>query len=154
MTRLSICSVVKMKVKKQIFASFLLINVAENKIQLTLKGEKLFKELENEENDALWRPEFTSYMLEGTPGAPYGETTDDLLEVERSMKTRRKQVEAKLEKNECLVSFSTFPRLGCKKFTFPEFFIDNPVTDNPVSHSEFFPDRVGLRIRNTNTLNC
>ena len=25
-----------------------------------------------EENRSLWRPEFASYMIEGTPGTPYG----------------------------------------------------------------------------------
>lgn len=80
-------------------------------------------------------------MLEGTPGQPYGGTLNDLLKVERSMLRRRKQVEAKLEENECLVAYSTFPRLGCEKFTIPEFVIGNPETDNPFTHSEFFPER-------------
>lgn len=25
-----------------------------------------------EENRSLWRPEFAAYMIEGTPGTPYG----------------------------------------------------------------------------------
>lgn len=114
---------------------------AGKKIQLVLKGEDLFEELDAEQQDELWRPEYASYMLEGTPGQPYGGTLNDLLKVERSMLRRRKQVEAKLEENECLVAYSTFPRLGCEKFTFPEFVIENPETDNPFTHSEFFPER-------------
>jgi hypothetical protein len=34
-------------------------------MQLVLKGEKLYEELDVEQQDELWRPEFASYMLEG-----------------------------------------------------------------------------------------
>lgn len=115
-------------------------NSEGNKIQLVLKGERIFEELDVEQDDELWRPEYASYMLEGTPGQPYGGTLMDLLKVERSMIRRRKQVEAKLRDDELLVSYSTFPRLGCEKFTIPEYVITDPVTDNPATQSEFFPD--------------
>ena len=86
-------------------------------MQLVLKGESIYEELDESQQDELWRPEFASYMLEGTPGLPYGSTLRDCLKVEKSMIRRRQQVEAKLSADELLVSYSTFPRLGCYRFT-------------------------------------
>ena len=43
-------------------------------MQLVLRGEDLFESLDSSQQDELWRPEFASYMLEGTPGQPYGST--------------------------------------------------------------------------------
>ena len=34
-------------------------------MQLVLRGEGIFEELDAEQQDELWRPEFASYMLEG-----------------------------------------------------------------------------------------
>jgi len=86
-------------------------------MQLVLRGEALYEELDESQQDELWRPEFASYMLEGTPGQPYGSTLRDCLKVEKSMIRRRQQVEERLSPDELLVSYSTFPRLGCPKFT-------------------------------------
>lgn len=36
----------------------------------------------------VFHPEYGRYMLESTPGAPYGATLDDLLSVEGNMKFR------------------------------------------------------------------
>jgi len=36
----------------------------------------------------VFHPEYGRYMLESTPGAPYGPTLDDLLEVEGNMRFR------------------------------------------------------------------
>lgn len=41
---------------------------------------------------SLWRPEFASYMVEGTPGIPYGGLLAHFNVVEANMKNRRKEV--------------------------------------------------------------
>ena len=56
------------------------------------------------------------------------------------MDRRRRQVEEKLNPDEYLISYSTFPRLGCPLFTSPEYTINDPVRDNPLTESEFFPE--------------
>ena len=86
-------------------------------MQLVLRGEDIFELLDASQQDELWRPEFASYMLEGTPGQPYGSTLRDCLKVEKSMIRRRQQVESTLASDELLISYSTFPRLGCPRFT-------------------------------------
>ena len=45
--------------------------------RLKLGGEDIVDRLSKDERDGkpvdvLWRPEFASYMVEGTPGKPYG----------------------------------------------------------------------------------
>ena len=49
-----------------------------------MRGEDIFEDLDSTQTDELWRPEFASYMLEGTPGQPYGSTLKDLLKVEKA----------------------------------------------------------------------
>lgn len=38
--------------------------------------------------ESSWKPEYARYMLEGTPGYPYGATLNDLLLVEDNMHKR------------------------------------------------------------------
>ena len=40
----------------------------------------------------MWRPEFASYMIEGTPGKPYGGLLAHFNIVEANMKNRRQEV--------------------------------------------------------------
>ena len=40
--------------------------------------------------DIVWHPEYANWMLEATPGQPYREAPEDLLEVESNMIMRRK----------------------------------------------------------------
>lgn len=50
-------------------------------VRVSLRAEELLNQLQageelnallGNENCCLWRPEFAAYMIEGTPGAPYG----------------------------------------------------------------------------------
>lgn len=59
---------------------------------------------------ALWRPEYAAYMIEGTPGKPYGGLTAHFNVVEANMKYRREEVEELLEKDEILMCLTAFPR--------------------------------------------
>lgn len=53
----------------------------KRKVRVSLRAEELLQELGSweamhdvigYENRTLWRPEFGAYMIEGTPGTPYG----------------------------------------------------------------------------------
>lgn len=59
---------------------------------------------------SLWRPEYAAYMIEGTPGKPYGGLTAHFNVVEANMKYRREEVEEFLEKDEVIMSVTAFPR--------------------------------------------
>nr|XP_039254542.1 glutamate--cysteine ligase catalytic subunit-like [Styela clava] len=115
------------------------------KVQLVLRGEKICEKLmEKEENDpdscdSLWRKEYARYMIEGTPGKPYGGLMAHFNMVEANMALRRKEVEEHLHENERIASLTVFPRLGCDSFTLPEHKIEGPES-NPVSRSLFYPD--------------
>jgi len=90
----------------------------------------------NIELPSLWRPEYASYMVEGTPGGPYGGSTNYFNTVEHNMRTRRRELEEMLDKDEICVSTSSFPRLGCPGFTHPEYL---PDPANSFTRSLFWP---------------
>ena len=89
--------------------------------QLT-KPEENMKKMENPDMKllpSLWRPEYASYMVEGTPGYPYGGSLNFFNTVEHNMRARRQELEQLLEEDEHCFSISSFPRLGCPDFTSP-----------------------------------
>ncbi|KAM9477478.1 glutamate--cysteine ligase catalytic subunit-like [Clarias gariepinus] len=112
---------------------------------LVLNGNKLLETLQekgenvNPNHPTLWRPEYGSYMIEGTPGQPYGETLSEFNTVEDNMGKRRKEASSVLNKDETLCTITSFPRLGCPGFTKPEY-RPAPV-EKGVSRSLFFPDQ-------------
>uniref|UniRef100_A0A3Q1LU91 Glutamate--cysteine ligase n=1 Tax=Bos taurus TaxID=9913 RepID=A0A3Q1LU91_BOVIN len=116
----------------------------KKKAQLVLSGEELLETLQekgertNPNHPTLWRPEYGSYMIEGTPGQPYGGTMSEFNTVEDNMRKRRKEATSLLGENQALCTITSFPRLGCPGFTLPEF-KPNPV-EGGASKSLFFPD--------------
>ncbi|XP_065768540.1 glutamate--cysteine ligase catalytic subunit isoform X3 [Muntiacus reevesi] len=116
----------------------------KKKAQLVLSGEELLETLQekgertNPNHPTLWRPEYGSYMIEGTPGQPYGGTMSEFNTVEDNMRKRRKEATSLLRENQALCTITSFPRLGCPGFTLPEF-KPSPV-EGGASKSLFFPD--------------
>ncbi|XP_045860681.1 glutamate--cysteine ligase catalytic subunit [Meles meles] len=114
------------------------------KVRLVLSGEEVLETLQekgertNPNHPTLWRPEYGSYMIEGTPGQPYGGTMSEFNTVEDNMRKRRKEATSLLGENQALCTITSFPRLGCPGFTLPEF-KPNPV-EGGASKSLFFPD--------------
>uniref|UniRef100_T1IQF3 Innexin n=1 Tax=Strigamia maritima TaxID=126957 RepID=T1IQF3_STRMM len=97
------------------------------------------KELNNPEKvKSLWRPEYASYMIEGTPGKPYGGLMAHFNIVEANMKARRLEVLELLSSDETVLTITSFPRsLGAGNFTFPSA---KTTPQNGASCSLFFPD--------------
>ncbi|ELU13874.1 hypothetical protein CAPTEDRAFT_24669, partial [Capitella teleta] len=85
----------------------------------------------------LWRPEYAAYMIEGTPGIPYGSTLAHCNMVESNMRLRREEVQKLLGEGEVALSLTMFPRLGCPPFTEPPAF---PTPNEGAARSLFFPD--------------
>ncbi|KAK5645790.1 hypothetical protein RI129_004254 [Pyrocoelia pectoralis] len=86
---------------------------------------------------SLWRPEYGGYMIEGTPGKPYGGLLAHFNIVEANMKYRREEVTQLLQPGEVILSMTNFPRLGCEDFTDP---VTKPTPDEGATRSFFFPD--------------
>lgn len=57
----------------------------------------------------LWRPEYGSYMIEGTPGQPYGGTMSEFNTVEGNMGKRRREASSVLNQNQTLCTITSFP---------------------------------------------
>ena len=118
-----------------------------SEVKLSLRGAQIMSELVAKENNSQaeaqrqetchWVPEFGAWMVEGTPGAPYSGFANDLLRVERNMRTRRARLLAALQPDEILPTVPAFPMMGVGQFTDPP----HP-PGGPTSESFFVPDAV------------
>ncbi|KAI1750851.1 glutamate-cysteine ligase [Xylaria castorea] len=86
----------------------------------------------------VFHPEFGRFMLEATPGKPWGIGFKELLEVESDMKTRRKIAKDHMNSDEYPITLTTFPRLGVPGvFTDPYY----PPSGSKL-RSQFVPDEI------------
>ncbi|XP_019376114.1 PREDICTED: glutamate--cysteine ligase catalytic subunit isoform X3 [Gavialis gangeticus] len=114
------------------------------KVRLLLTGEDILHTLQekgeriNPNHPTLWRPEYGRYMIEGTPGQPYGGTMSEFNTVQDNMRKRRLEAASVLKENEAVCTVTSFPRLGCPGFTLPER--EPTPVEGGVSKSLFFPD--------------
>jgi len=84
-----------------------------------------------------FHPEFGRFMLEATPGKPWGISLKDLLDVEDDMKWRRVIAKEHMEAGEFPVTLTTFPRLGLANTLSPEY----PASGDRL-RSQFLPDEI------------
>ncbi|KEQ87776.1 glutamate-cysteine ligase Gcs1 [Aureobasidium pullulans EXF-150] len=86
----------------------------------------------------VFHPEFGRFMLETTPGRPWGIDLKDLLDVEQDMKWRRTIAKEHMEPSEFPITLTTFPRLGAKERSItPEY----PLNGDKL-RSQFLPDEI------------
>ncbi|KAH6845126.1 glutamate-cysteine ligase-domain-containing protein [Chaetomium sp. MPI-CAGE-AT-0009] len=86
----------------------------------------------------VFHPEFGRFMLEATPGKPWGIEFKELLEVEPDMKLRRRIAKDHMLPDEYPITLTTFPRLGSPGvFTNPFY----PVSGSKL-RSQFVPDEI------------
>jgi glutamate--cysteine ligase catalytic subunit len=85
-----------------------------------------------------FHPEFGRFMLEATPGKPWGIGFKDLLSVESDMKLRRIIAKNHMAPNQYPITLTTFPRLGTKDdFSEPYY-----PPSGPMLRSQFVPDEI------------
>lgn len=119
------------------------LDQAKKSCQLLLKAEPLLAQLQQAEKrgdahlQSLWRPEYASYMIEGTPGSPYAGDIAEFNKVQENMRKRRQEVQALLPPDEHVFSLTAFPLMGCENFTSPSLQAD---PEGSVSQSLFWPD--------------
>lgn len=89
------------------------------------------------ETAPVFHPEFGRFMLEATPGKPWGIGFKDLLDVEHNMKWRRAIAKDHMAPTEYPITLTTFPRLGTKDCTTPSY----PIMGEKL-RSQFVPDEI------------
>ncbi|KKK22034.1 putative glutamate-cysteine ligase Gcs1, partial [Aspergillus ochraceoroseus] len=124
------------------------LSLAQAEILKSLaQDEALWKEgssqlAENKEHEGEdlphFHPEFGRFMLEATPGAPWGIDFKDLLKVESNMRWRREIAKAHMAPNEYPITLTTFPRLGSKD----EYIQPYYPPSGPALRSQFVPDEI------------
>ena len=97
-------------------------------IQDVLRGDTL----------PVFHPEFGRFMLESTPGQPWGIGFKDLLDVEHNMKLRRVIAKDHMEPNEYPITLTTFPRLGTMDDYMTPYY---PISGEKL-RSQFLPDEI------------
>ncbi|KAF7547229.1 hypothetical protein G7046_g9061 [Stylonectria norvegica] len=86
----------------------------------------------------VFHPEFGRFMLEATPGKPWGIGFKELLEVEPDMKLRRKIAKEHMLPTEYPITLTTYPRIGAPgQFTDPYY-----PPSGPRLRSQFVPDEI------------
>ncbi|KAH6724833.1 glutamate-cysteine ligase-like protein [Leptodontidium sp. MPI-SDFR-AT-0119] len=86
----------------------------------------------------IFHPEFGRFMLEATPGKPWGIGFKDLLDVETNMRLRRKIAKEHMHPEEYPITLTTYPRLGSPGvFTTPYY----PPSGCKL-RSQFVPDEI------------
>ncbi|ROT41378.1 glutamate-cysteine ligase [Sodiomyces alkalinus F11] len=86
----------------------------------------------------VFHPEFGRFMLEATPGKPWGIDFKELLDVEPDMRLRRKIAKKHMRPDEFPITLTTFPRIGCPgDFTDPYY-----PPSGPRLRSQFVPDEI------------
>ncbi|KAK4897847.1 glutamate--cysteine ligase [Elasticomyces elasticus] len=88
-------------------------------------------------NAPTFHPEFGRFMLEATPGAPWGIGFKDLLDVEPDMKWRRQLANDHMYASEYPITMTTFPLLGDRKSITPWY-----APSGPKLRSQFVPDEI------------
>lgn len=120
-------------------------NEEQQRARVALRAQDLLTHLNEKEAadpdgvKSLWRPEYGAYMIEGTPGKPYGGLLAHFNLVEANMRYRREEVTALLKPNERVMSITNFPRLGSPLFTAPEY-LPTPENELSAARSLYFPD--------------
>ncbi|KAL5277748.1 GCLC family protein [Megaselia abdita] len=120
-------------------------NEEQKRARVALRAQDLLTHLNEKEAadpegvKSLWRPEYGAYMIEGTPGKPYGGLLAHFNLVEANMRYRREEVSALLKPNEKVMSITNFPRLGSPLFTAPEY-LPTPEKELSAARSLYFPD--------------
>ncbi|XP_054157721.1 glutamate--cysteine ligase catalytic subunit-like [Oppia nitens] len=124
------------------------------KARLSLKAKQLLdvmdsrEQLEGSNRAVLWRPEWGEWMIEGTPGKPYGIDESNYSGggslahfnvVEANMKSRRQEINALLDEDEALLCITSYPRLGTDDFSHP---FTKPDPKNSATRSQFLSDDV------------
>lgn len=113
--------------------------------QVSLRARELLAVLNEKEHadptgvKSLWRPEYGAYMIEGTPGKPYGGLLAHFNVVEANMRYRRLEVAEMLPPGEHVMSITNFPRLGADNFTYPPA-KPTPEDESCAARSLYFPD--------------
>ena len=122
------------------------IDPASNTATIALRAPEILAQLEaltlqQQQTGRGWNahfvPEYGRYMVEATPGGPYGGYTADLRMVEPNMRLRRQMVQQLLQPHEYIMTLTAFPLMGVGRYSTP------PATPyGPIARSLYIADEV------------
>ncbi|UZJ52030.1 hypothetical protein CBS101457_001350 [Exobasidium rhododendri] len=111
----------------------ILLVLAKSHEQTTSEAPEILDEIPT------FHPEYGRFMLESTPGRPYGCSPKELRLVEANMRLRRKIARSHLKDNELPITLTSYARLGCNDVPFTDPHLEPNGTS---SRSMFLPDEI------------
>lgn len=112
-----------------------LIHLRDHTVTLSLEGAEVMERLSaRADNDAIWHPEYGSFMVESTPARPYSLSLESLNNVERNIEARYDLIDKETPPGVIGTTFVTFPLMGQGDFA------DTEDKSSPYSQSLFVPD--------------
>ncbi|KEG14165.1 gamma-glutamylcysteine synthetase [Trypanosoma grayi] len=113
-----------------------LVRVEGGKVRLSLNASNALERLTqmNGDENAGWRPEYGSFMMESVPGRPYTLDVESLCSVEANIRHRYELLDSVAGENSVSVTLVTFPLMGVGQFA------TSDSTESPHSQSLFVPD--------------
>jgi glutamate--cysteine ligase catalytic subunit len=116
------------------------LNPETREVYALCKAEEILSRLKElpSQDQVIFHPEYGRFMVETTPGKPYGGFTTDIPLVESNMLLRRQLIQSVfLHDSDRLLSMASFPLLGVGRHTYPAEPIGGPVTQ-----SLYVPDTI------------
>jgi glutamate--cysteine ligase catalytic subunit len=112
-----------------------LIHVRDRTVTLSLEGAEVMERLSaRADNDAIWHPEYGSFMVESTPAQPYSLSLESLNGVEHNIEARYDLIDKETPPGVVGTTFVNFPLMGQGDF------VDSNDKTSPYSQSLFVPD--------------
>lgn len=128
-------------------------NPDTKKVYLSQRGDNLINSLHTTLSNpiakgltkyvsAIYHHEYANYMIEATPGVPYGDYTSDLRLVQLNMSLRRYLILLHLQPDEIIVTSPIFPLLGVKNI--PDYTCTEvpEMLYGPISNSQYLSDNI------------
>lgn len=118
---------------------YMVVRLKNGRASLVLNQEKILGQLMNipVSENVSYHPEFGRYMVEATPGKPFGPDIRAVLDLEPNLKLRRRIAAAYLEDDEHLLAIGGYPLMGVGSFAETK---QEP--GGPASKSLFLPDDI------------
>lgn len=118
---------------------YMVVKLKDGKATLVLNQEKILDQLMNipVSENVSYHPEYGRYMVEATPGRPFGPDIKAVLDLEPNLRLRRQLAAAYLEEGEHLLAIGSYPLMGVS--TFAE---TKEEVGGPASQSLFLPDDI------------
>jgi glutamate--cysteine ligase catalytic subunit len=136
----------------EIELSLIKFDHANKKCYLLLKSDEFFEHIEkikhenveqnNEIEQCEFHNEYTKYIIETVPASPFDHDHSAFGKLEQNISLRKRIIQKFLSEDEYVISLTSFPRLGCTNFTWPNELPLQPLGSREHYNSLFYSNKI------------